>query len=747
MDYINAHFVTLGDLAGVDEQLAALAAEQKALNAQLGAACGSRSLQTPPKAAQLISALADNPNPTPQVVTQYASTYGELKVLAHLCRLVERKAALERETSVMEKAAALETLLAQIDSETATRDLVDILQQTAHFLERESVPGPVRTALEEAVQKHTQSRRAVLTEQLESGLANAQWLSLKEAARVDVSALAGLFQCCSELIDIQAATARPAYPETWWAVDTVVQPFSVRFSFHFRHDSKTNSVSKPEWAFSYVEEFLAENLADIERFLGPALARYGQIGAFEAITAVLRPVREKLAEMVHMITASIDLGDGAGATDEHGGRLLSHLIFEATSFDQRLRSVYKYNPNICDVSKAPEKRWMGLTGDVLVCGDSSDAVGKWLQLEQQLARQRFTSEILAASDAFAVDNTFRAGASPTPDAVQPSYSAYGLARLFENLTSHFQTLSIVKYQLQYVSRIQLVFLDEYLAALRAQLRQFAESGAHKIMLAFLPGGTLSEQVKSLQTATASGLRALETLTGLYCLAKYTVVKMGEWEQELVFVQLWDYYRRVTPKADAGRSLFAILTVEYNALIGQILERVDVFFRRQFRDSLRAYVNDVNWATDCAEEDASPLAGTVAMADTYLTYLQRVLPKSTCFVVAANACDALMLTLLEYVVRSNKFCASGAARFRADIAYLKLRLAGVLFLASAPLLNRGNRLLCQVCQSADLLDRFDAGTARVLRTLFCDSAGFRAQFDHGLAALSDDDIRDLLHRIV
>ena len=49
MDYINAHFVTLGDLAGVDEQLAALAAEQKALNAQLGAACGSRSLQTRPK--------------------------------------------------------------------------------------------------------------------------------------------------------------------------------------------------------------------------------------------------------------------------------------------------------------------------------------------------------------------------------------------------------------------------------------------------------------------------------------------------------------------------------------------------------------------------------------------------------------------------------------------------------------------------------------------------------------------------
>lgn len=753
MDFINTNFVTLKDLDTIDEKIAALNEEKRQVALELSSRVdsGSSAPIVSDKVSRLISDLSSPP--TLEHVKDLVARYGELEVILLLKGLVEKKAALEKKLFVLNKAAELESKFQLLDPSSPIEELITILKDCYGLIELADVPESVKAVLSELLSDLAEQRRASLSEKLLNGLTEIHWLSAKESVAIESNKLKDVSELCTDLINLQAAWKSPVYPQTWWAVDTLLRPFKVRFNFHFRQDTKANRISKPEWAFTYVEDFLADNLSTIELVVGDAFLKHKRIAAFELISVVLQPVREKVAEMIKSINSNIEACDADDSAAEQNGRLLSHLMFEATSFDQRLRNTYKFNPYITNFNDVPEKKWLGLTGDVLVNDlGESDAVNNWLNLELQLAKKRFDTEIIGAKDAFLIDKDFSAGSKQTRNAILPSYSAYGLVKLFENLTTHFKTLSIVKYQLKYVSRILLLFLDEYLEALNAQYRLFCESNNLNIILTILPGATKNEQVLSIQTTTNNGLKALETLTGLYCLAKYILGKMSDWEDELIFIQLWDYYKSILTKLGLESSIFESAMNEYRPLVQSILDRYDLFLKKQIKEVLKGYVNGLKCNISSEEGDenerTSQLSNFITMLDAYMTYLKKNLPEIDYYLISSKACDSIALTLLEYVVRNNKFSKKGAENLSDDFQYLQSLLSGVLLLnLSGALSNKDNTQLNKVSQSIELLGHFDVSAAKVMKSLFTDSEGIRTQFSSRLGCLSDEDIRDLLYRIL
>ncbi|GEQ67270.1 hypothetical protein JCM33374_g934 [Metschnikowia sp. JCM 33374] len=576
-----------------------------------------------------------------------------------------------------------------------------------------------------------------------------KWLSPKEKVTIDSETFKQISKLFSDLIELQASVGVPSYPDVWWGLDTLVSPFVVRFNFHFRESAETNKLTKPEWALSYVEEFLGETLPTLEFIVADTFYKHGRIGVFEIISAVLVPVRDKLNQMLAIINQNIAASVEDEKTTDQFGRLLSHLIFEATSFDQRLRNTYKYNPFVESVEVAPEKKWMGLTGDILISNEKENvSVNNWLSLELRLAKKRFDTEIIAPKNAFDIDYEFTASSEAPDSIVKPTYSAYGLAKLFDNLTSHFKTINIVKYQLKYVSQIQLVFLEQYLEQLQKQFRQFNDSLGSKLISSFLPSSTKSEATSSTQTAVTNGLTGLEMLTGIYCSTKFIVERMEEWSENLIYIQLWNYCQ--SSSGAAGDSIFDSSIDEYKTLLSKVASKYEDFFRKEVRGALKDYVNASNWNIEDPHykvQVSSSLSGFTTTIPAYASYLKRALPEIDYFIISNKICDSYAYILLEYVITNNQFNKRGLEQLQADIDYLYGVLKGDLMLDhSHKYSNAENKSYKRVTQSIEMMNRFDAAGAKMLKKQFQNGeaiAGGDVSSKHCQFAISNNNGKEYL----
>lgn len=752
MDFLNANFVSLADLDSIDDKLNLLSDKKLLISKAIEAATGPPSHEPSNEENLYIDGLLQSIQQLPktgneQIISTLIENNGALQVLVDLKEAVAEKSALESENVILKEAALVETALLGLTESAPMGELVDVSASVQKFKGTD-----VGSQLEEELQIIVQSRKDNLLNELERLLDLIKWLAPKESVSIPSSTLSNISQTFSQLVDLQMVDQPPEYPNCWWAIEALLRPFTVRFNYHFNQSNETNKISRPEWALQFVETFLHDNLGVIELVTGNSLRKHGRIGVMEVLTSSLVPVREKLLKMVHIINENIQKSGDDTSALERNGRLLSHLIFETTSFDQRIRNTYKYNPYITDWQKTPSRKWMGLTGDILLDkGGESSAVNNWLNLELRLAKQRFDTEIMGALNAFEIDLEFNASSSHPSDVLRPSYSAFALTKLFDNLTSHFKTLSIVKYQLKYVSNIQLTFLDEYLEALQKQFKQFNESLSLKLISNFLPGNIKPDSGLSAQSVISNGRKGLEILTGLYCLVKFVTENMQGWSEELLFIQLWNFYRSVSGKEEKEESIFGAAISQYTDLLAKIAAKYEDFFNREIRAAFKEYVNSSSWVLEDSRPSGQPavqLSSITTIIPAYMSYLQRTLPEIDYFVVASKVCDSYASVVLEYIITNNQFNKRGLEQLLLDIAYMAEYLEGPLLMdPQCKYSNAGNRKYKRVLQSIEMMQHFDGATARVMKRDVNSTGTVRSQFENGLDCLSDNHIRDLLFRIV
>ncbi|KAK6199988.1 TIP-1 family-domain-containing protein [Scheffersomyces amazonensis] len=616
----------------------------------------------------------------------------------------------------------------------------------------------VISSLHTSIQTIVNTKRDQLEQSLSEIIKETKWLTAKpKDSTVSITKISTLVK---DLVHLQSIQNKPIYPDTWWALNILLHPLIIRFEYHFNRNTETNKITKPEWALNFIESFLSENLVNLNLVIEDIFKPIGRIATYEVITTLLIPLRDKILITIKSLNKSIETYNDDPTSREKSGRLLSHLIFELSSFDQRLRNTYKYNPYIENFDEVPNKKWTGLTGDVLLRGnDESLAVTNWLNFEKELANKRFTTEILNPSDAFKIDYDYQ-GSSYDQDEnnhnnniskselLKPTYSAYGLVKLFDNLSGHFQTLSIVKYQLKYVSSIQLNLIQVYFEQLSKLFKEFSTTFSQKTVMNFIPGGLADNNTnKTSDTDTIqNGLKGLEMLSQIYCSAKFISNALEYWSDQLIYIQLWDAYKSITNESQYNSSIFDSSLHQYDEFLDKLLLKYEDFFRKEIRSAVKEYVNENLWESNSNQtnEPTSELNRLITILTEYLKQLKKSWSQLDYFLLGDRVVSSLSTILLEYVISNNNFHKSSIEQLNTDINYIIHELRSLLYLINDQSLTNINNIKYQrLIQSLQVLNQADRNSVKEYRDKIHQ---FRQLFDNGLSQLTNSDIHELFLRI-
>lgn len=761
VDYINSTFTTLDDLSIVSEkinelkELQSLVKETAESKAATPAGVSNTEQVLPTRLnqekldlaiSQLTSDMLQLENVNDETVVDILEViiedHGELPVLVDL----KGQYVMKLETlKTIEKLKQWKSIQEKLNQKLSLFELKELSDQIAGLDE-------VNEDLVSQLDAEFESRKVELETEFKSTLKQSKWLSDKSISNQALTSISNQFQ---DLILLQSINSLPEYPKTWWGLELLLEPIIRRFNYHFSTANKeTNKLSKPEWAFDFLESFLTDNLPLLQIIVDDTFRPLQKIGTYEIITCLLIPLRNKVEKMVQVIHDRVSTTDGSVSL-EKSGRLLSHLIFELSSFDQRIKEIYKYNPYIERFDKVPQQKWLGLTSDILL-NDTNHAVKNWLDFENQLALKRYENEIIKTKDAFRIDYDYQGGNHEVSlHILKPTYSAYGLVKLINNLNSHFQTLSIVKYQLQYVSRIQLSLIDRYWEVVNDQFRLFNDKYNLKNVMNMIPG-TMTDESSKVSNTTEHLVSGLTMLTEIFCSVKFVSNALETWSDQLLFVQLWKTYTGLTLDITEDKSIFDSAITKYDELLNKVNKSFEEFFRSEIKQLLKVYVNSSQWELNNENilEPSSYLSTLVNTLPEYLSVLHKSLSNLDYFIITDKIVSILCDILFEYVLTNNEFNRTGINQLILDFEYIIKILQHHLHFNTdqgAEYSNDLNPDYIKVAQAIDFMDSVDEDTIRKYKKMekkldnrFLND--LRLKYEHELKELNNYDINDLLFRI-
>ncbi|EGW31136.1 uncharacterized protein SPAPADRAFT_57035 [Spathaspora passalidarum NRRL Y-27907] len=751
-DFINSNFVNIEDLSSLSDKLN----ELENLSSQITQIAQEKYESAVDKIVSVVEMISESDlSEAIANVEALILEFGDIPMFVVLKENLESKKTVSDD---VEKLTTGQIIQEKLKSELSHTEL-GIVARDIHEFKDICTNETVINSLFQQLEGEVYIRQQQLEPKLRQILQECHWLSKDEQSKVPDETLTQVANLVQELILIQNINDAPQYPDSWWAVDILLEPIVLRFNYHFNSSHKdTNKLSKPEWALNYIETFLTGHLPLLNLIVDDSFKQVSRIGTYEIITSLLKPVREKILRMINIINSNITKFQSDPGMLEKNGLLLSHLIFELSSFDQRLRNTYKYNPYIDKLDAPASESWTGITSDVLLSDGSNVAVENWLNLENELASKRFDTEIVNAKDAFMIDFDYQGNLEEEDNSnvhmyiLKPTYSAYALVKLVNNLNSHFQTLNIVKYQLKYVSKIQMNLVEKYYETLNKNYKSFLDKFNLKSMLSYIPGG-MKDPVEE-QARSESLIRGLEKLTEIFCSAKFVVNALEQWEDELIFIQLWETYKGLTNDIEKDHtSVFSSSISQYDGLVTNLLNDYDEFFRTETKELLKNYVNKSQWVMDSNEDTniaSSLLSPLINNLPQYLDILRRSISSLDYFYITDRVVTILSTIIYEYVLTNNRFNRAGIDQLLEDFAYIIKQLHIHLFLNTeeyAEYSNDSNDKYIKLVQAIDLMDSLEPNQAKVFKSSSESLAQLRLNYAHELSGLTNHDLTDLLSRIV
>lgn len=801
MDYLNTNFTSIKDFDILDETMSKLESAKLEIASVVKQKVESNGeqqhqLQHGQSSESVVSSVAEHDDGVPdKIVAQLEevcagsntvllaslqSQYGNLTVFNDLSKLFEQKSEYVQILQVLGECKDLE----ENELKNLPTDGSSIEKYQAVFA---AIPQSTPTLNQLSQSLLTQLNAKIylaknsLQYNLETILNSYHWLKKNSGqdGGIPPATLKAIQELIEKLMTLQSINHKPVYPDTWWAIDTLVKPFLTSFQYHFVDPKKpTNKIDKPEWCLDYMESYVKENLEYILLVIGTNIDQFRhRIVEYDILSSMLVPVRSKMIHSAKQINKVIEIQEQASNPnsqqqrgralsqvefDSDIGRLLSHLIYELSSFDQRIRNRYKYNPYIdnylsFDLNIGGE--WMGITGDIMLDPKLEFVATNWLSFESQLAKKRFHKGILNSENSFQIDFDFKENTTTTT--IKPTYSAYNLTKLFENLTSHYETLNIVKYQLKYVHNIQLDIIELYCDELTKRFRSLNL----KSVLEYIPGGIASKATSSKIISSSSGSGAgsekgedpfsiLKSITSLYCSTKFIIEKMELWSEEFIFIKLFNEFQkenRITGSLEKDLTIFDDEVARYKKLASSLMQKFEVYFTKEVRSSMKKYVNDSKWdeenETIEEEMEVSNDLGTFAyVLPEYLRYLSKSLSSIDYYLVSRDVCSIVAKTFREFVITNNKFSVNGVKQLRLDFDYIFRIIGKLVYLEKDSYFdNSQNVEYLKANESIQLLELVKPHEVKAYGDYDAYPA-LRDRLDSRLHLLNDFEIFDLLHRI-
>ncbi|KAG8974149.1 hypothetical protein FRB90_009825, partial [Tulasnella sp. 427] len=231
-----------------------------------------------------------------------------------------------------------------------------------------------------------------------------------------------------------------------YPLQTLIEPISMRFRYHFDGKRQTNRLDKPEWYFTHVLNLMHEHKPFMTTTVQPLLAKggYGDINAYDEFCRLLfgLPTRKLKRTIPLLLTTPA---------------ILAHTVYQTLIFDgsmkdsgfeirrtwegkQRLRLVGEERKKaktttareMKRMSKPPSEstiEWEGLSDIILGRKDWFDA---WLEGEKRFADDQY-NEIISSPDAWQISDDGDGGDSGAQLSADYGSRATTSARRFKAL--------------------------------------------------------------------------------------------------------------------------------------------------------------------------------------------------------------------------------------------------------------------------------------------------------------------------
>lgn len=366
-----------------------------------------------------------------------------------------------------------------------------------------------------------------------------------------------LLQTAGEKINVATAetnSVNALRKQGLYPLQTLLEPISMRFRYHFDGKRQTNRLDKPEWYFTHVLNLMHEHKSFMTTNIQPLLARggYGDVNAFDEFCRVLLslPTR-KLKRTVPLLLTT--------------PAILAHTVYQTLIFDgsvrdggfeirrtwegkQRLRLAEEERKKAKTTTAREAKRmskppyetaieWEGLSELILGHKDWFDS---WLHGEKQFADNQY-NEIISSPDAWQISDDGDGGDSGTQLSAdygsRTTTSARRFKALMERVTERYQPLPHLVHKSHFLFDIQLPLLEAYLTRITSSLDAYERLSSSFIRA--VPGALAGQVGHGVDTKRlTSGVEGLTRVVKALVSARWIKAAMEAWGEDLAFLELW-----------------------------------------------------------------------------------------------------------------------------------------------------------------------------------------------------------------
>ena len=326
---------------------------------------------------------------------------------------------------------------------------------------------------------------------------------------------------------------RSSEPAVLFPLDTMVEPIAARFEYHFSGNQATNRLDKPEYFLANFQEHISDHVDLINEHLQQCLFRAFRDTDVSLSTAYFDSTTAYIIALLPMLRRKID---SLVTPISPQPQLLSHLIHELLEFDSALRDEWHFDGGVAyDGSSTP---WRGMTHSLLTSAKHPNLFNTWLNAEKSFALARYDSIISDPTAATLDLDPFPATSSlaPQPTNSIPTKSSHRLHDLLTHLTTIYAPLSSFTHKLRFLLDIQIPVLQRFHARLSDSLDAF-------ISMTSGLGRSVGASANADDASTLKGTGGLDRLCRVHGSADFLERAMRDWNEELVFVELWTELQR------------------------------------------------------------------------------------------------------------------------------------------------------------------------------------------------------------
>ncbi|KAJ6519399.1 TIP-1 family-domain-containing protein [Mycena sanguinolenta] len=423
-----------------------------------------------------------------------------------------------------------------------------------------------------------------------------------------------------------------------YPLQTLIQPISLRFKYHFEGTRQTNRMDKPEWYFTHVLNVMHEHRPFMESVIQPLLSstERREIIAWREFTLLLFPLlSRKLRRSMPTLLPHPPL--------------LAHTIYQALVFDAAMNET---GFDLAGTSAATETsdKWNGISDVIL---GKEEWFAAWMDGEKQFAENQY-HEIISAVDAWQIAAEEAGEEAGHLRDSRSTTSARRLKALVEQVTDRYSPLPHFAQRTRFLINVQIPILENYYGRISASLDAFetlssafirAVPGALSVSL-----GRDDGSVKVDAHRLTDGVEGVQRLCKAWLSARYMEAAMEGWGEELFFLELWTEINRrasLRSQARAASSLpdpraatsavpqetvFEELVTQYRVLvnraedmvIAQVCGEVEAGLKAHFAATTSPNPNRQTAADDLALSQT--LLGPISLLSTHLMFLCDTLPQ-------------------------------------------------------------------------------------------------------------------------